>query len=153
MRHYYLDRIIELEPGKRAVGLKAVALSDDAFQEHFPGNPVLPGIYLLEGVAQTAGTLLQTTSGGLMALMVSIERVRFLAFARPGDQLRLEVTIEAYEEGKGARVRGDARVSEKLLASARLGFRLVPPEKMIAPEYLTFWQRSFAVWRGEYFEP
>jgi len=153
MRHYYLDRIVELEPGRRAVGLKAVALSDDAFQEHFPGNPVLPGIHLIEGLAQTAGALLQTTSGGLMALMVSIERVRFLAFARPGDQLRLEVTIEAYEEGKAARIRGDARAGEKLLASARLGFQLIPPEKMIAPEYLPFWQRSFAVWRGEYFEP
>jgi 3-hydroxymyristoyl/3-hydroxydecanoyl-(acyl carrier protein) dehydratase len=59
--------------------------------------------------------------------MVSIERVRFLAFARPGDQLRLEVTIEAYEEGKGASA---ATLSgEKLLASARPGFRLVRPRR------------------------
>src|SRR5829696_3345335 len=87
VRHFWLDRILHLEPGVRASGVKAVALAEDQFDAHFPGNPVLPGVYLLEGLAQTAGVLIhQSIEGRLLAVLVSIERARFLAFARPGDQ-------------------------------------------------------------------
>ena len=110
MRHYYLDRIVELERGSRAVGLKTVALNDDAFHEHFPGNPVLPGIYILEGMAQTGGVLLtRTLEDRYVALMVSIDRARFSSFARPGDVVRMAVEIESLHE-PNARVLGTAPV-------------------------------------------
>ena len=154
MRHYWVDRVLELVPGVRAVGVKAVALSEPTFDAHFPGNPVLPGIYLVEGLAQTAGVLLErTTQGAHIALLASIERVRFLAFARPGDQVRLEVEVESLEPDRAARVRGRAAVGERELASARLTFRLVDPDKLIAPEFRPLWERTCAVWRGEYLEP
>ena len=64
MRYYLVDRILEMEPGVRAVGVKCITLSDDLLNEHFPGNPVFPGVLLLEGLAQTAGRLLAEPTGG-----------------------------------------------------------------------------------------
>lgn len=152
MRHYYLDRIIELVPGSRAVGLKTVALSDDAFTEHFPGNPVLPGIHLLEGMAQTGGVLLtRTLEDRYVALMVSIDRARFSSFARPGDVVRLAVEIEALHEAD-AQVLGTATVAERLVATARIRFRLVEPDRLVAPEYHAQWRRMVAVWCGDYLD-
>lgn len=152
MRHYYLDRLVELEPGSRAVGLKAVALNDDALEEHFPGNPVLPGIHILEGVAQTAGVLLtRTLRYQYVALMVSVDRARFSSFARPGDVVRMTVEIEALDAAS-ARVRGTAMVGDRLVATVRITFRLIKPERLIAAEYREQWQRMVSVWCGEYLE-
>lgn len=152
MRHYYLDRIVELEPGSRAVGLKAVALNDDAFEEHFPGNPVLPGIHILEGLAQTAGVLLtRTLHDQYVALMVSVDRARFSSFARPGDVVRLTAEIEELNDAN-ARVRGTATVDDRLVAKVRITFRLVDPEELIAPEYRGQWRRMVSVWCGNYLD-
>lgn len=153
MRHYWLDRIIELDPGVRATGVKAVALAEDEFEVHFPGNPVLPGVYLLEGLAQTAGVLLgETTGRKRVALMVSVDRARFLAFARPGDQVVLTVDVEALEDDL-ARVRGEAAVGERPIASARFTFRLVDPDLLIPAGYRPFWQQTMDTWLGRYLEP
>lgn len=150
MRHYWLDRILELERGVRAVGVKSVALAEDAFNEHFPGNPVFPGIYLLEGLAQTAGVLLDlTTDGQRIAVMVSIERARFVGFARPGDQVRLEVKVESLDED-AARVLGSATTDGRPIASARFTFTLVEPDRLIPAMYRASWRQAMAVWRGEY---
>jgi 3-hydroxyacyl-[acyl-carrier-protein] dehydratase len=150
MRHYWVDRLIEVEPGVRALGVKNVALSEDVFTDHFPGNPVYPGIYLLEGLAQTAGLLLERTSGGKrFALMVSVERGRFVSFARPGDQLKLEVEIESLEE-EYARVKGSAHAGDRLVGSARFTFKLLETDQFIPPAFREAWDHSLAVWRGEY---
>jgi len=153
VRHYWLDRIIDLQPGVRATGVKAVALAEDEFETHFPGNPVLPGVYLLEGLAQTAGVLLsETTSGKRVALMVSVDRARFLAFARPGDQVLLTVEVEALDDDL-ARVRGAAAVGERAIASARLTFRLVDIATLIPAGFHPFWQHAMDTWLGRYSEP
>jgi 3-hydroxymyristoyl/3-hydroxydecanoyl-(acyl carrier protein) dehydratase len=150
VRHFWLDRIIHLEPGVRATGLKAVALSEDEFDAHFPGNPVLPGVYLLEGLAQTAGVLIhRSIEGRLLAVLVSIERARFLAFARPGDQVRLETELESLE-GTGARARGTAMVNDRILASARFTFTLVEPDRLIPGVYQPHWRQMIETWLGHY---
>ncbi len=150
MRHYWLDRIVHLEPGVRATGIKAVALAQDEFEAHFPGNPVLPGVYLLEGLAQTAGVLIeQTVEGRLLGLLTTVERARFHAFARPGDQIRLEVEIESLDASI-ARVRATATVADRSIASARLTFKLVPPDQLIPPVYLPFWRQTMDTWLGRY---
>jgi 3-hydroxyacyl-[acyl-carrier-protein] dehydratase len=152
MRHYCLDRIVNLEPGVRATGLKAVALAEDVFEAHFPGNPVLPGVYLLEGLAQTAGVLIeQTVEGRQVALLATVERARFQAFARPGDQVRLEVELESLEAGI-ARVRATATVGDTTVASARLTFKLVSPDRLIPPVYQPFWRQTVNTWLGHYTE-
>jgi len=153
VRHYWLDRIIDLQPGVRATGVKAVALAEDEFESHFPGNPVLPGVYLLEGLAQTAGVLLsETTLGKRVALMVSVDRARFLAFARPGDQVLLTVEVEALDDDL-ARVRGAATVGERAIASARLTFRLLDIATLIPAGFHPFWQHAMDTWLGRYPEP
>lgn len=150
MRHYWVDRIFDIELGARATGVKSVALSEDLFADHFPGNPIYPGIYIIEGIAQTAGLLLnESTSRGKIAVMASVDRARFLSFARPGDRLRFEVTIEELA-GDRARVVGEAWVGEQRIAVARLTFRLWPLDQVIGEEYLGFWRGTYAQWRGEF---
>jgi 3-hydroxyacyl-[acyl-carrier-protein] dehydratase len=150
MRHYWVDRIVEIESGARAVGLKSVALSEDAFDEHFPGNPVLPGIFLLEGLAQTAGVLFyRSTAGRQLAVLGSADRVKFVSFARPGDLVTMEVAIESMTDS-AARVRGTARVGDRVVASAAMTFLLVAPEKLIPPLYRPHWERAMSVWLGDY---
>lgn len=150
MRHFWLDRIVHLEPGKCAIGLKAVALAEQEFDAHFPGNPVLPGVYLLEGLAQTAGVLIhRSTENRLIAVMVSIERARFPGFARPGDQVRLEVELESLE-ATAARARGTATVGDRTAASARFTFRLVEPDRLMPETYQPHWRQMMETWLGHY---
>lgn len=150
MRHFWVDRIVEIEPSARATGIKVVALSEDVFTDHFPGNPVFPGVYVLEGLAQTAGHLLhESTDRQKVAVMTAVDRARFAAFARPGDTLRLEVVVERLGADY-ARVLGEARVGERRIAAARLAFHLRPLAEVVAEEYLPFWRGTHARWRGEF---
>ena len=150
MRHYHLDRVLSLERGVRAVGVRSVSLADDVFADHFPGNPVLPGVYILEGLAQTAGLLLWETSGrSRIALMNSVDRARFTAFARPGDVVHLAVDIESLDD-RVARVRGAATVGDRAVAATRLTFTMLESDRLIAPEFQPFWERAAAVWMGDF---
>jgi len=132
------------------VGLKSVALSEDMLHDHFPGNPVLPGIFVIEGLAQTGGVLLhESTDGRRFAVMVSIDRARFASFARPGETVRL--LVEAEEIGEDtARVKGTATVDGREIAAARISFRLLPLDAVIAPAYHFAWQQTLNVWLGRY---
>jgi 3-hydroxyacyl-[acyl-carrier-protein] dehydratase len=153
MRHYHVDRVVELELGVRAVGIRAVSLSDDVFTDHFPGNPVLPGIYLLEGLAQTAGVLVaRTTEMRKVALMASIDRARFMSFARPGDSVRLTIEVEAMDH-VSARVRGTAQVGDREVAAARMTFRLVDPDELIGAPFQPFWHAWIGTLAGAYVAP
>ena len=150
MRHFHLDRIELLERGVRAVGVRAVALSDDAFTEHFPGNPVLPGVYVLEGLAQTAGVLLwESAARSRIAVMVSVDRARFTAFARPGDLVTLSVEIDSQDE-RAARVRGVATVGARQIAAAALTFSMQEPARVVPPLYQPYWEHAVGVWLGRY---
>jgi 3-hydroxyacyl-[acyl-carrier-protein] dehydratase len=150
MRHYHFDRIVELQPAVKAVGIKAVSLAEDVFGDHFPGNPVLPGVYVLEGLAQTAGVLLErTTEGRRIALMVAVDRARFLSFARPGDLLHLEVQVDSLDDD-AARIVGAARRGERRIATATFLFRLLAPDRLIAPPFQAFLESAYKVWHGEY---
>ena len=150
MRHFWLDRIVHLEPGQRAIGIKAVALAEEEFDAHFPGNPVLPGVYLLEGLAQTAGVLIhRSTENRLIAVMASIDRARFSAFVRPGDQVRLEVELESLEPAS-ARARGTATVGDRLAASGRFSFTLVEPDRLMPESYRPYWRQMMETWLGNY---
>src|SRR3712207_3951397 len=84
-----VDRILELEPGRRAVGLQNGSLNEEFFQGHFPGHPVMPGVLLVEAMAQVGGIILLAMSGneGKLAYFAGMDKVRFRRPVMPGDTL------------------------------------------------------------------
>ena len=91
-----VDRIVELVPGQRCIGVKNVTANEDHFNGHFPGHPVMPGVLILEAMAQVAGVLILVTRNtpGALSYFASIEKARFRQPVRPGDQLVTEATLQ-----------------------------------------------------------
>jgi 3-hydroxyacyl-[acyl-carrier-protein] dehydratase len=98
-----VDRVLELEPGQRAVGVKNVTMGDPFFQGHFPDYPVMPGVLIVEALAQVGAVALLTTAEyrGKLALFAGIDKVRFKRQVKPGDVLRLEVELAQVRRGIG----------------------------------------------------
>ena len=113
-----VDRIVELEPGKKATGVKNVTVNEEFFVGHFPGNPIMPGVLIVEAMAQVAG-ILAFKSGvqGDAVYFMSIEKAKFRKPVIPGDQLRLEVTT-LHVRGNVWRFSGNALVDDKVAAEA-----------------------------------
>ncbi len=124
----FVDRIIELEENKRAVGIKNVTMNDYFFKGHFPGRPVMPGVIIIEALAQVAGVLMlnKRDNLGKHAYFISIEKAKFRKVVVPGDQLRLEVEV-ARLKTKIAQIKGRALVDGKVAAEADLMFTIVDP--------------------------
>ena len=123
-----VDRILELEPGKRAVGLKNVSANEPFFQGHFPDYPVMPGVLIAEALAQTgAVALLQSEENrGKIGMLAGLDGFRFRGQVTPGDTLRLEVEIVRMKGtiGKG---HGTALVDGKVVAEGDIMFAIVDP--------------------------
>jgi|ERR1035437_2375970 3-hydroxyacyl-[acyl-carrier-protein] dehydratase len=121
-----VDRMLEIEEGKHGVGIKNVTANEWFFQGHFPGHKVMPGVLIIEAMAQVAAvTLLKDTdAAGKLPMFGGIENMRFRRPVVPGDQLRLEFTLEKIRGpvGKG-QVR--ATVDGKLAADGSITFALV----------------------------
>jgi 3-hydroxyacyl-[acyl-carrier-protein] dehydratase len=122
-----IDRILEIEAGVRAVGLKQVSMNEPFFVGHFPGQPVMPGVLIIEALAQVGAvaTLMEPEHQGKIAFFAGIDGARFRKPVVPGDSLRLEVTLEKMRRviGKG---RGVASVDGAIVAEGELTFALVP---------------------------
>ena len=127
IRHRYpfllVDRILELEEGKRAVGIKNVTANEDFFNGHFPNYPVMPGVLIVEALAQVSAVVMLTKEGnqGRLGLLVGIDKCRFKQQVKPGDQLRLEVEITRLKGpiGKGT---GIATVDGTLVCETEITF-------------------------------
>ncbi len=113
-----VDKVVELEPGVRAVGIKNVTINEPFFQGHFPSNPVMPGVLTVEAMAQLAGILaFKSGQQGTAVYFMSIENAKFRKPVLPGDQLRLEVQV-LKRRGGVWRFSGNAFVGDKLASEA-----------------------------------
>jgi 3-hydroxyacyl-[acyl-carrier-protein] dehydratase len=119
----WIDRVEELEPGIRCVAVKLVDPADPIFAGHFPAKPILPGVLLIEAVAQTAGVMLgsagQQGTGGGVALLAAVNRFKFLKPVSPGQELRIE-TKKLTEAGRMACIGGTVWVNGEMVASGEL---------------------------------
>lgn len=122
-----VDRVVELVPSQRCVGIKNVTMNEPFFQGHFPEMPVMPGVLITEALAQVGGICLlcEEENEGLIPMFTGIDNVRFRTPVVPGDTLRLEVEIVKVK-GKMGKVHGKAYVGDKLVASGDYMFALMP---------------------------
>ncbi len=117
-----LDRVLELEPDRRIVALKNVTINEPFFQGHFPGLPVMPGVLILEAMAQAGGILVVPEDGsaaGKNFYLASINHAKFRRTVGPGDQLKLEVTVRQ-ARGNFRKLVGRAEVGGQVVAEAEL---------------------------------
>jgi 3-hydroxyacyl-[acyl-carrier-protein] dehydratase len=116
----WIDRIAELEPGVRCVALKHVDPGEPFFAGHFPGEPIVPGVLLIEAVAQTAGVMLAgLAKGGGIPKLAAVNRFKFLKPVRPGVELRIE-TRKLSEAGAMAYIEGTVHVGDEVVARGEL---------------------------------
>jgi beta-hydroxyacyl-ACP dehydratase FabZ len=125
-----VDRILQIEPKKKAVGLKNVTVNEPFFQGHFPGRPIMPGVLILEAIAQVGGVLLLhdvPDRHSKLIYFTGIDRAKFRRPVVPGDQLRLEVEILKLRSWT-CKLRGTAQVDGELAAEAEILSAMVDRE-------------------------
>jgi|SRR5579863_1329980 len=126
-----IDRVIDLVPAKRIVAIKNVTINEPFFAGHFPGAPIMPGVLVVEAMAQAGGVLLLAEvkdRDSKLILFTGIDRARFRSPVVPGDQLRVEVDVLAWR-GNAGRMQGTAYVGDRRAAEAIVTCMLVDRER------------------------
>lgn len=122
-----IDRVVEMERKKRIVAIKNVTATEPHFAGHFPGYPIMPGVLIVEAIAQAGGALLLTEvpdRHGKLMVFTGIERAKFRKPVTPGDQLRIEVDVLAWRTN-AVKMQGHAYVGDKLACEAVVTCQLV----------------------------
>lgn len=126
-----VDRLVECEKNKSAVAIKNVTMNEQFFQGHFPGAPVMPGVLIIESMAQTAAIMVVYSLGlanqGKLVYFMTIDEAKFRKPVGPGDQLKIHVTA-IKQRGAVWKFRGEAKVDGILVAEAEFGAMIVDPE-------------------------
>ena len=131
-RHPFLmiDGIIDLVPDVEVTGIKNVTGEEDFFEGHFPSHPIMPGVLIVEAMAQTSAILVIGTVGkqpGSVVYFMSVDQARFRKPVFPGDRLMLHV-VKQRNRGKVWKFKGEARVGDDLVAEATFSAMIVDPE-------------------------
>ncbi len=126
-----VDRVVELEPGKRIVAIKAVTANEPQFTGHFPDRPIMPGVLMVEALAQAAGIAVITLPEyrGKLGLFAGIDECRFKRMVLPGDTLRLEATVEKLR-GMFGRCRAVGTVDGEVAVEATISIIFPRDEQM-----------------------
>ncbi|MBS4538841.1 3-hydroxyacyl-ACP dehydratase FabZ [Clostridium sp. D2Q-11] len=121
-----VDKIVELEEGTKAVGIKNVTMNEPFFQGHFPNNPLMPGVLIVEAMAQVGAVAVMTLEENKdkLAVFTGIDKVRFKKQVRPGDTLRMEVELIAMKRGIG-KANAIAYVGEDIACKGTLMFGII----------------------------
>jgi 3-hydroxyacyl-[acyl-carrier-protein] dehydratase len=131
-----IDRVVEFERGKRLVALKNVTFNEPFFQGHFPNVPIMPGVLVIEAMAQAGAIIMMSEIPDRekkLAVFTGIEKAKFRNQVTPGDQLRIEVDVLAFKSRMG-RMEARATVDGKLACQATLSCAIVPRAREAAPE-------------------
>lgn len=123
-----VDRVLEIDPGQRIVAIKNVTAGEEIFSGHFPGHPVLPGVFLVEGLAQTGGILLlhdDPDHASKLLYFMSVDRARFRRPVVPGDQVRYEVEV-LRRRANHCKLSGRALVDGQVAAEAVCTSAMIP---------------------------
>jgi 3-hydroxyacyl-[acyl-carrier-protein] dehydratase len=122
-----VDRIIENRPGEKAVGIKNVTINEPFFQGHFPGRPIMPGVLIVEAMAQVGGIVLLQMADlkDKLSLFAGIDKVRFRRPVVPGDQLVMTVELVCIKQRRFGKMQARAEVNGQLVSEGELMFSLV----------------------------
>jgi 3-hydroxyacyl-[acyl-carrier-protein] dehydratase len=126
-----IDRVVEMERKQRIVAIKNVTFNEPQFQGHFPGYPIMPGVLMVEAIAQAGGALLLSEipdRDSKLLLFTSIDNARFRRPVTPGDQLRIEVTVLNWRS-RAVKMGGSITVDGKLVCDATVMCQVVPRKK------------------------
>lgn len=126
-----IDRVVEFERARRLVAIKNVTINEPFFQGHFPGYPIMPGVLVVEAMAQAGGILLMhelPDRADKLVVFTGIERAKFRRPVTPGDQLRIEIDVLSFRPRAG-RIAGRALVDGKLACEATLTCQVVPRKR------------------------
>ena len=128
----FVDKVRDFTPSTSAVGIKNVTMNEPHFQGHFPSQPVMPGVAIVEAMAQTAGIMvsksLELEDSGALVYFLSIDNCKFRHVVSPGDVLELHVTV-IRGRGKIWKFHGDAIVDGKVVTEADFAAMIIPPEE------------------------
>ncbi len=130
-----IDRIVEFEPTRRLVAIKNVTINEPFFQGHFPGYPIMPGVLVVEAMAQAGGIIMLhelPDRAQKLVVFTGIERAKFRRPVTPGDQLRIAVEVLSFRPRAG-RIEGKAFVDGKLACEATLTCQVVPRMREARP--------------------
>jgi 3-hydroxyacyl-[acyl-carrier-protein] dehydratase len=137
IRFYFLDKITKFTLGESVEGCKCWTLSEDIFEQHFPGHPVVPGVFIIESMAQMMGFLIERSYSaknpedpGIYAILSIVHKAKFKNFVSPGDKIEMKGSLTTLSDNH-ANSEVKAYVDKKLAAQAELTFVLVSKEHFV----------------------